>query len=260
MATPASRRVPDLHARVQPATDWIGLGDATVLLGVSPATLRRWSDDGRVPVFTTPGGHRRYSRRALTALVPRRAPRPTLGRLGASADRIARAYRRPLRWPEPPVAPAVDRAWLDRLPVEELDAFRARGRTLVEELLLHLDAEPGSPAAAGHLDLAVAAAAHHGREMARLGCSTVAAVETFLAFRAPFVSEMMRLARRPGLDAAEATRLLSAVEAALDRLLVAAIEGHAEGKAGVADGLSGRAHRTGNEGSGSGRSSGPASP
>ena len=234
MTPPASRRVPERRPpATQPAPDWIGLGDATVLLGVSPATLRRWSDEGRIPVFTTPGGHRRYSRRALRAFVPHRGPRPTLARLGASAERIARAYRGPGRRHAAPVAPATGHSWLDGLGERDLAAFRARGRTLVEELLLHLDAGAESADAPEHLERAVSAATEHGREMARLGCSTVAAVETFLAFRAPFLGEMTRLARRRSLDAAEATGLLAAVEAALDRLLVATIEGHAEGKVGT---------------------------
>ncbi|HUG28889.1 MAG TPA: helix-turn-helix domain-containing protein, partial [Candidatus Limnocylindria bacterium] len=50
--------------------DWIGLSAASRVLGVSPATLRRWSDAGRLRVFTTPGGHRRFSRSALERLLP----------------------------------------------------------------------------------------------------------------------------------------------------------------------------------------------
>ena len=50
--------------------DWLGLSEASRLLGVSPATLRRWSDAGRLRVFTTPGGHRRFSRATLERLLP----------------------------------------------------------------------------------------------------------------------------------------------------------------------------------------------
>ncbi len=205
------------------ASDWIGLGDASTLLGVSAATLRRWSDEGRVPVFTTPGGHRRYSRRALAAMIPSvRRERPPLARLGASAERIVRAYRGPLprrRWP------ATGPSWVERLSETQKAEFRQRGRDLVDALLLHLDRGPaGAPE---HLDRAARLAAEHGRVMAELGCSTVEAVESFLQFRAPFLTELTRIARRRGLDTREATALLAAVESALDRLLVATIEGHA---------------------------------
>ena len=217
------------------ANDWIALGDASTLLGVSAATLRRWSDDGRIPVFTTPGGHRRYSRRALAALIPSaRRERLPLARLGASADRIARAYRGASRGSSRARGPVVaEWPWMDRLSEPEKAEFRLQGRVLVEALLQYLDHGPDG--GDDDLERAAAAAAGHGRLMARLGCSTVEAVETFLWFRAPFLDQLSRLASRRGLDAREATALLADVERALDRLLIATIEGHA-GAGTVPDG------------------------
>ena len=42
--------------------DWLTLGQAAKYLGVAQSTIRKWSDQGRVPAFYTPGGHRRYRR------------------------------------------------------------------------------------------------------------------------------------------------------------------------------------------------------
>jgi excisionase family DNA binding protein len=39
----------------------MNVGQAAGYLGVSAASLRKWSNDGLVPVFRTPGGQRRYS-------------------------------------------------------------------------------------------------------------------------------------------------------------------------------------------------------
>ncbi len=39
---------------------WITLSQAANRLGVHPATLRRWVDEGEVPALLTPGGHRRF--------------------------------------------------------------------------------------------------------------------------------------------------------------------------------------------------------
>jgi excisionase family DNA binding protein len=39
----------------------LSVGEAAELLGVSAASLRKWSDQGLVPVYRTPGGQRRYS-------------------------------------------------------------------------------------------------------------------------------------------------------------------------------------------------------
>jgi excisionase family DNA binding protein len=39
---------------------WLTVGEAARYLGVSEATVRKWTDDGLIPVFRTPGKHRRY--------------------------------------------------------------------------------------------------------------------------------------------------------------------------------------------------------
>lgn len=43
---------------------------AAKVLSVHPDTLRRWTDDGKVPAWVTPSGHRRYRRTDLDALRP----------------------------------------------------------------------------------------------------------------------------------------------------------------------------------------------
>jgi excisionase family DNA binding protein len=48
---------------------FLNVGQAASYLGVSPASLRKWSDDGRVPVYRTPGGQRRYSIADLDAFM-----------------------------------------------------------------------------------------------------------------------------------------------------------------------------------------------
>jgi excisionase family DNA binding protein len=54
--------------------EWLTLGQAARFLGVAQSTIRRWSDQGRVPAFYTPGGHRRYRRGDLEAFVARSGP------------------------------------------------------------------------------------------------------------------------------------------------------------------------------------------
>jgi excisionase family DNA binding protein len=66
---------PDRTLRA-PATDpdWLTLGQAAKYLGVAQSTIRKWSDQGRVPAFYTPGGHRRYRRADLDAFLERSGP------------------------------------------------------------------------------------------------------------------------------------------------------------------------------------------
>ena len=54
--------------------DWLTLGQAARFLGVAQSTIRKWSDQGRVPAFYTPGGHRRFRRSDLDAFLARSGP------------------------------------------------------------------------------------------------------------------------------------------------------------------------------------------
>jgi len=208
--SPSTRRDPD----------WLGLFEASRLLGVSPATLRRWSNAGRLRVFTTPGGHRRFSRSALERLLPAdRTRRPTIGSAGLTPTQIARTYRRASREAAPELP------WVLALTDDQRMLFRERGQLLAAGLLQHLDA-PEPESAGRHLKEASANAAEYGRVAAALGLSLSQTVEGFLRFRMPFHQELAAAARRRGFDTAETTGLLEAAERAMDRLLVATMTGH----------------------------------
>jgi DNA-binding transcriptional MerR regulator len=190
------------------------------MLGITPATLRRWVDQGQVSAFVTPGGHRRFPRPVIEALLPRgRSARPPLSRLGASFERMARAYRRAK--PPQPRPPA---SWMAELSGDERAELRERGNRLLAVVLEHLEGDASREAL--KLEEASAEAEDYGRRAAELGASLPEAVEAFLRFRSSFVGELAGIARRRNLDTREATGLLVAAEATMDRLLVALMAGH----------------------------------
>jgi excisionase family DNA binding protein len=41
---------------------FLNVGEAAAYVGVSAASLRKWSNQGHVPVYRTPGGQRRFVR------------------------------------------------------------------------------------------------------------------------------------------------------------------------------------------------------
>lgn len=207
------RLAADLH--------WLSLGDASRLLGVSTATVRRWSDSGRLRPFTTPGGHRRFSRESLERMLPSdRARRPDLGAGdGLTPTRLRRAYRRQ-------AVPVVRQAaWIATLDVDDRETFRQLGRRLAWELVAHLDASEDE-SRHQHLREATALAAEYGRLGADLGLAMSDVVEGFLAFRRPFLAEVGAVAARRGFDTTEVTSLFGEAERALDRLLIATMSGH----------------------------------
>jgi excisionase family DNA binding protein len=73
-------------------SEWLTLGQAARFLGVAQSTIRKWSDQGRVPAFYTPGGHRRYRRSDLESFLDRSGPggRPKAGPLVLLVDDDAR--------------------------------------------------------------------------------------------------------------------------------------------------------------------------
>ncbi|GAC1613316.1 MAG: helix-turn-helix domain-containing protein [Candidatus Dormibacteraceae bacterium] len=201
---------------------WLSLGEASRLLGITPATLRRWADSGEVPTFVTPGGHRRFPRTVIEGLMPRlRRRRPALGGSGgATTDRIAQAYRRarPIERPVPP-------PWLRSLSDADRAEFRARGRAFLTIVIELLD-EAGREARASRVVEARLAADEYGRLASRLGASLTETVEAFLRFRGSFVGELAGVARRRRLDTREATALLVEAESLMDDLLLVLMQGH----------------------------------
>ena len=59
--------------------DWLTLGRAAKYLGMAQSTIRKWSDDGRLRAFYTPGGHRRYRRVDLDQFLERGASSASRG-------------------------------------------------------------------------------------------------------------------------------------------------------------------------------------
>jgi len=128
-----------------------------------------------------------------------------------------------------PAGPPATTPWLAALSDLERAEFRERGHRLLATLLEHLN-EEGADSSADALAAAVAAAAEYGRRAAALGASLSQTVEAFVRFRAAFIGELAGIARRRRLDTREATALLVEAESAVDRLLIALMNGHS-GKA-----------------------------
>ena len=77
---------------MEATTRFLNVSEAADFLGVSAASLRKWSDDGLVPVYRTPGGQRRFSASDLeTFLESMRQPAAahSVPRYGRNAGSLA---------------------------------------------------------------------------------------------------------------------------------------------------------------------------
>jgi excisionase family DNA binding protein len=202
-------------AATAPTARWLSLGPASRLVGVDPDTLRRWADDGLVEAYVTPGGHRRFDRRAIERLVAgRKSGHRPLASLGASPESLNRAYQRSYR---PGAAahgvPADDSA--------ERERYRRDGRRLVEALVAHLDAPATDTLARAKAEAdATTLVDDLARRLAGAGMSLTEAVGLFVAARRPFLDELTGLGRRRALDAARLAALYETASGLLDRLLL----------------------------------------
>lgn len=230
--TPAAQVAPLPGLTGKTPRSWLSLGPASELLGVDPGTLRRWADDGRIAVYTTPGGHRRFDRRALERIAAERRPgtgrrstRPptrSLSSLGATPERLQRVYRQSY-------ATGTGAARTDPVRVIDREAYRQDGRRLVAALVAYLDAAPLD--AQARIDIEAEAASlvdDLANRMATSGTSLTEAVALFVAARRPFLAELSGLGRRRTLDPGRLGALYEEATGLLDRLLLRLIATHQE--------------------------------
>lgn len=206
----------------QAAGRWLTINEACAFLGVDQSTLRRWSDSGKVPVFRTPGGHRRYAEADLRSLVgdgPRLQERPRVSRqtiTDRSLSGYEDEYLRVMR----------ERPWFRAYSGSSQEEHRRLGRRLVD-LAVRFAA---SPAAAGDrpslLDEALQIGAHYGRAGAELGLSASEMVEAFIYFRFPVVQAVSALIEEQGLATRRAIRLYAEINQFLDQVLVSTVQAH----------------------------------
>jgi excisionase family DNA binding protein len=215
-----------LASRPRAADAPLSLGPASRLLGVDPDTLRRWADEGRIDAFTTAGGHRRFERATLERVLQARRHDATLrlATLGATTDRLSRAYRR--GYADHAAAGGVR----DAVPTADREAFRDDGRALVAALLTHLDAEDDGARDAAEHD-AMAATDALASRVAAAGIPLADAVTLFVAARRPFLEELGAIARRRSVDPDRLSVIYDRSSGLLDRLLLRLVATHQEAQA-----------------------------
>lgn len=213
---PVSDRSPVLADA--PEGKWLSIDAACKLLGVDQSTLRRWSDSGKIPVFRTPGGHRRYSEDDLQALLrgePRRkrVSRQVLTTMSMSAyehDYLRQARTRP---------------WYRAYDQATQDEMRPLGRRMVDLTIRYIS---GRGERDDILSDAIRIGREYGRFSARTGLSMSDAVEAFLFFRTPVIQAVTRYIEDENVPARRAARITSELTFFMDQVLVATVTAHAE--------------------------------
>lgn len=204
---------------------WLPLGAASRLVGVGPDTLRRWADSGRVHSYQTPGGHRRFLRSSLEAMInaPRRQ-RYGVDRLPASSRTMAGELHRRLER-----TGYAGQPWQARLSGAQRNEFRGWGQRTFQLVVDYVAATRRAERQI-LLDEAEKMGALYGAEASRAGLTLAETVEAFLFFRSPVVDAIAGHLRKRSADVADVTAALHEANAAIDQVLVALISSHREGR------------------------------
>jgi excisionase family DNA binding protein len=202
----------------RPDEHWLTIHEACALLGVDQTTLRRWSDAGRIPVFRTIGGHRRYAESDVRALIDHnkqggRSPRPAVATAPVASPPYLAEYLQGAR----------DRQWFAAFDAGSLDELRVLGRDLVNLAMRYASEEPGAPDRTAVIGEGQRIGVIYGQQSYAAGLTTAETVEAFLYFRFPVVFAAGSLVEQPDTPRDRVTRVFSDINQFMDRVLLATV-------------------------------------
>lgn len=189
----------------------LGIGEASRLLGVTEATLRHWTDEGRIQAFLTPGGHRRYLRRSLMEFIAHR--RKVLG----IRDLVARIEDTPSEHREIARSHLSHTPWYARLDEEAQKGLAVYGRRLLDLVVSYVSA----PRKRKETQEQVRELGDQfGTELARLGLSLTDCLEAFLLHRTPIVNAVTGLLNKGEAVNGRVIKAMPLVTQVMDEALV----------------------------------------
>lgn len=196
---------------------WLSIRDACAFLGVSQSALRKWTDEGRVPAFLTPGGHRRYMEDDLRSLVAGEPRKPAKSRVNRQqlTDRSLQAYE------DDYLNEARKRQWYQAFGAEMQEEHRRLGRRLVDLAIRYAATTGHQRERAQLLSEGREIGDYYGRSGARAGLAAGETVEAFLYFRYPTVRAVLSVIEEESLPARRASRLFIGIDDFIDQVLLA---------------------------------------
>jgi excisionase family DNA binding protein len=180
--------------------EWLTLSEAAQALGVHPTTLRRWADQGDIPVRVTPGGHRRFFHADVVAHLERKHGTVLVdtntGRAWADFA-LVETRQRIIQKPEP--------AWMAAFDAQRRDEKRELGRRLMSLIMQHIS----TPDDDQHLLIeAKSVAARYAYNCVEAGLSAAEGLEATAFFRDTMTEVALQMPHVAALEGDEQMRLL----------------------------------------------------
>lgn len=200
-----------------PGKPFVGVSKASEILGISEATLRHWTDEGRVKAFVTPGGHRRYSEHELRRFTRVHQGSQAPMKVADHLEQTASDHRRTAR-------EYVDSALPEGpLPREDREVLARCGRELLDLVIRYVN-QPSKREET--ICFVRQVGDEHGRILASLGFPLVDCVEVFIKHRNLLVEAAAQFAIKGRGTSDRAVATVPLVTCVVDEALVALVAAH----------------------------------
>ena len=190
----------------------LSIGEASQTLGVSEATLRQWTDEGKVKAFVTPGGHRRYSPAELKKFVSTHSKVLGVKDLALGIRETTSQHREIAR-----------SAWYDRMDEESRQQLSQLGRSLLDIIVKYIT-EPSRREE--NLETARGIGKEYGETLARLGLTLTDAVGAYVTHRDPLMNAATQLMKKKEAYTGRVVDAIPLVTRVMDEVLVWLVSSH----------------------------------
>lgn len=204
-----------MTSTAQPTKQWLSLNEAAQRVGAHPITLRRWADDGEIPVMITPGGHRRFSVTELDRFAEeRRRQRVVAGIEQVWADRALQRTRQALQSQN-------SDAWMRSYDEAERAHKREMGQRLLKVLLQYLSQRDADE---NLLEEASSIGREHAANSLERGMPLIDTLKIVLFFRDMMFDVMLSLPEVAQAKAEASTQMLRRINQMLSAVELAVAE------------------------------------
>jgi len=204
-----------------PERSLVSISEASRILGVSEATLRQWTDDGKIQAFVTPGGHRRYSRVDIRRFAGLQRKVHGVKDLVTELQEAASLQRGVAQLNFPATS------WYGKLGDESYESLAQCGRQLLG-LVIRYVTEPSKQEET--IELARDVGRDFGIELIKQGLSLTDALEAFLLHRTPFVTATTNLMKKREMLNERAVEAIPLVNRIMDEALVSLVTAYQQEK------------------------------
>lgn len=199
-------------------TQWLTLTEAAEALRVHPTTLRRWADSGQVPVFLTPGGHRRFAASDVRHIAARRHAVRRVGPVERIwADQALSMARKQLAAQE-------GERWLMQHDGGARDRNRLMGQQLMGLILEYLTSEDDD---GPQLAQARKTGAHYGQLSRDMGLPLVDALRAAMFFRDTLTTSAIQLPDNVRIPTGSQVRLVTRINRIVNEVQLGVADAYA---------------------------------